>query len=105
MYGIGPPGVAPIVRSLQVINASSVRLSWDSVDCGSRNGHLTDYRIAYSPSTQTGSHVTVADVSSTRYDITELTEDTMYHFQIAAVNDDGVGPYSSPMAIFTGTAY
>ena len=72
--------------------ATIITLKWDGLSCEDRNGEITGYRIQYGitdPDTNNGTS------SYRTFTASGLVPLTTYMFRIAAVNSDGVGPYSA----------
>ena len=60
-----------------------------------RNGEITGYRIQYGITTfSTTGNITGTSASDRNFSASGLVPLTTYMFRIAAVNSDGVGPYS-----------
>ena len=79
-----------------------------------RNGEITGYRIQYGITTlSTTVNITGTSASDRIFTASGLVPLTTYMFRIAAVNSDGVGPYSSvdnfnttfPTGTVNGTSY
>ena len=67
-----------------------------------RNGEITAYRIQYGVTTlSTTVNITGTSASDMIFTASGLVPLTTYMFRIAAVNSDGVGPYSSVERIAT----
>ena len=98
---------------MTVVDAGVTHISieWDEVDCKERNGVITGYSIRYGLSSEMPKQiVTISenDAENRTYSIGELLIRTNYSFEVAAVNGDGFGTYSSaivetttvPMGVF-----
>ena len=81
------------------VTSYSVTVQWREVDCIHHNGNITSYSVKYwvlgSWNTQNMS------VSGDEANISNLMSSTIYYFQVAAVNNAGIGVYSYPLATFT----
>ena len=79
-----------------VENSTSITLQWGEVPCIHQNGDITGYSVLYgvmeSGSTET---VTVSGASTTQTTISGLNPSTTYSIQVAAVNNQLIGAYSS----------
>ena len=79
------------------VTSSSITVQWDEVPCIHRNGVITSYSVQYgvmgSVSTQTMS--VSGDFNGGMYVISNLESSTFYSIQVAAMNDDLIGPYST----------
>ena len=77
---------------------TSITIGWDRVNCFDRNSEITGYTVQYG---QAGSNDTfVESVSGTSdsdrvFTATGLTRGVSYTFQVAAVSNEGTGPFSS----------
>jgi len=70
-------------------------LAWDRVNCLYRNGDISGYRIEYGITSFAHSMTIHGTNDSLRaFTATSLTPDT-YKLRVAAVNSNGIGPYSS----------
>ncbi len=96
----GPPSSAPLLHTPVTINSTAVSLSWDEVNCTDHNGVITGYIVQY---TITGRMtVTVNINATTSVVIAGLIKFRIYSFSVAAINDNGIGPYSNEHKIYTG---
>ena len=70
---------------------------WDRLSCVDRNGEITGYRIQYGTTTPLDQTemITGTSASNRTFTASGLVPLTTYMFRIAAVNSDGVGPYSN----------
>ena len=93
------PPAAPTGLTTSEVSDSSVTLSWTAPS----NSGITGYRVmrGLNPAKQdvlvnnTGS-------TSTEYVDSDVEASTEYHYSVRAINDAGVGPPSSTMAMTTG---
>ena len=83
-----------MIANLRSTNASSstITVTWDELSCMDTNGEITGYRIEYGM-TNFDRNQTVA--SEWSFTATELLPLTNYSFQVAAINLDGRGLYST----------
>ena len=81
------------------MTSSSITVQWGVVPCIDRNGQITGYSVRYgemgSGSTQTMS--ASGDFSGGMYVISDLESSTTYSIEVAAVNDELIGPYSDAL--------
>ena len=71
------------------------------MNCTERNGVITGYSVQYSiVGGMETTTVNVTDVTST--DISGLTELMIYEFSVAAINVNGIGPYSNERVVYFG---
>ena len=77
-----------------------IDLSWSA---GSANGAtITGYKVQYSTDGSTWlQSSTNTNSTATTYSITGLTQDTLYHVRVAAINSVGVGTYSNVPTLTT----
>ena len=77
-----------LVQSLFVssVNATSITIQWDRVDCQERNGHITDfYRVVYHPISNPQDFF-VAWIFARMLIVTGLLPRTNYTFRVHASN-------------------
>ena len=95
-----PPSGAPVLLVPVIINSTAVSLSWGEVNCTERNGAITGYSVQYSivgGMQSTAVNVT-GDVTSNVID--GLMEFTIYLVSVAAINNNGIGPYSNQQEMY-----
>ena len=88
-----------------IINSTAISLSWGEVNCTERNGAITGYSVQYS--IVGGIQSTTVNVTGdvTSIVISRLTEFTIYTVSVAAINDNGIGPYTDGLKVFTGRTF
>ena len=86
------PSAAPNSVSVSKVTSSSITVQWGLVRCIDRNGDITDYRLRAMTSEEDDRIETVGDVREAT--ISRLTPSTEYTVSVAAVNSQGIGPYS-----------
>ena len=87
------PIVAPGGLTSTSVQSRSLSIEWEAVPCSHQGGPITGYRLRYSNST---SIVNIAGKGNRQHVLTGLNPFTNYSVQVAAVNDEGTGPYSDP---------
>ena len=72
------------------------------MNCTQRNGTITGHIVQYY--IEGGEAVFNVNVSQgiSSIVISNLTESSFYYIRIAAINDNGMGPYSEALRFFTG---
>ena len=81
---------------------TSITVMWDRLSCVDRNGEITGYRIQYGITTlSTTVNITGTSASDRTFTAYGLVPLTTYMFRIAAINSDGVGPYSNTESLDT----
>ena len=102
------PSAAPANVQVDTATDTSLTFTWDEVPCGSRGGEITRYRYSFAESGESFDAGNTFDTSDADRSITRtgLTCNTEYIFRVAAINGDGVGPYSSTVtatSTYSGT--
>ena len=98
MYVSSPaPAGAPEGLTSTSVKSKSLSVVWGTVPCPQQRGPITGYRLCYSNGTT--SIVNTTGEGSRQHVLTGLTSFTNYSIQVAAVNDGGTGPYSTPPLI------
>ena len=85
-----------------IINSTAISLSWGEVNCTERNGAITGYSVQYSivGGMQSTTVNVTGDVTITVID--GLITCTQYSIKVAAINSNGVGPYSNNHTAYIG---
>ena len=99
-YFPGPPTGAPLLKPPIVVNSTAIRISWEEVNCTQINGVIIGYNIQYHPNKEPQS-VFINVTAVTNFTITGLTEFHLYYISIAAINNNGIGPYSQEFSFYT----
>ena len=89
----GPSSVTPTT-----VGTTSITIEWSEPNCTDRNGDITGYRVRYGP-TSTPSQRQIANISDPGRRMFTVDREFItlsYDFEVAAVNVDGTGPYSTP---------
>ena len=86
--------------SVSIISSTAIIVQWETVPCIEQNGDITGYTVLV---LESGEMERVEDVVGdvTQVTISELTPSTTYSIQVAAVNNEGTGPYSDLITIDT----
>ena len=92
LLSAAPSGPPTNVRATDII-PTTITVQWGEVNCIDRNGEITGYMVQYREVGTTESRRDTA--SDTVATITGLKPSTRYTIEVAAVNDEGTGPYSS----------
>ena len=89
-----------MLQSLIVVSSTAVSISWEEVNCTQSNGMIIGYNIQYHPNKEPQS-VFLNVTAVTNVTITDLTEFHLYYIRIAAINNNGIGPYSNEFSFYT----
>ena len=99
-FAYSVPSGAPQSLEAMFVQPTEVLLRWRVVPCFQQNGPITGYVVRYYPTCGAGrgiqwnrSVVTTCDI------VDELTPNTEYAFQVAAVNVNGTGSFSVPITL------
>ena len=103
VYTFSAPSAPPSSVRVLVNSSTAISVQWGPVEpCTDQNGPITGYSVRYgvmgSGSTQTE---TVSGASQTGTMISDLMSSTTYDVQVAAVNGNGTGVYSSNESALT----
>ena len=93
------PDSAPQNLTKTSAESRSISLMWGKVPCKHQRGPITGYRLRYSNGTSIANYT--SGEGSRHHVLTGLTPFTNYSVQVAAVNDGGTGPYSTPLTVET----
>ena len=73
------------------------------MNCREENGDITGYWVKYgvqgSGEGDRSAVMVTRESSGGRYEIIGLTPSTSYSIEVAAVNSNGTGPYSTPVVV------
>ncbi len=79
---------------------TTIIIEWNEVDCADHNGDITSYSVRYGPSSTPSSSVeTISDPNSRTFSVGGREIGTSYSFEVAAVNGDGIGSYSTTIMV------
>ena len=78
------------------MGTTSITIEWSELNCTDRNGDIAGYRIRYGPTSTTPSQRQIATISGRMFTVEREFITLSYDFEVAAVNEDGIGPYSTP---------
>ena len=79
---------------------TTITVQWGELECIDRNGEITGYSVRYSGGGSTDT-VSVSGGGARQTTISGLTPSTDYTIEVAAVNNEGTGPYSTGMVVRT----
>ena len=80
------------------MGTTNITIEWSEVDCTDRNGVIAGYRVRYGP-TSIPSQRQIATISypdGRTFTVDREFITLSYDFEVAAVNEDGIGNYSTP---------
>lgn len=100
-----PPSGAPQDVTATTCSSTTVYVTWSDVLTDQRNGVLQEYEIKYEQYTfteipQSGSISVLAELEDA-VTVEHLEEYVEYSFSIRASNEDGYGPFSTPVNVTT----
>ena len=78
------------------METTSITIEWSELDCTDHNGDITGYRVRYGPTSTTPSQKHNASISGRMFTVDREFITLSYDFEVAAVNVNGTGPYSTP---------
>ena len=92
------PSAPPSSVGATVQSSTSITVQWGEVPCIHQNGVITGYSVQYRVvgSGDTPQTMPVDGADTTQTTIGDLMSSTTYSIQVAAVNSEGTGVYSSP---------
>ena len=94
------PSGAPQSLEAMFVQPTEVSLRWRELPCFQQNGPITGYVVRYYATCGASRDVRQnKSVVSTGDIVDGLTPNTEYVFQVAAVNDNGIGPFSEPITL------
>ena len=94
------PSAPPSNASVTDVTSSTITVQWGMVPCIHQNGPITGYSVRYGVMGSTPTE-TVSGASETGTTISDLMPSTTYDVQVAAVNGNGTGVYSSNESALT----
>ena len=86
------------------MGTTSITIEWSELDCSDRNGVITGYRVRYGPTSTTPSQRQIATISNPGRRMFTVDREFIAHsydFEVATINVDGTGPYSTPLTVDT----
>ena len=94
------PAPSGTPQEVTIVDTTSTKITiqWKELPCSDRNGDITGYTVRYSIS---GSNITLRNYSDTAATLVDLIPFTNYSIEVAAVNDNGTGPFSTPVYMRT----
>ncbi len=84
------------------MGVTTITIEWNEVECADRNGDITSYSVRYGSSSTPSSNrsvETISDPNSRTFSVGEREIGTSYRFEVAAVNGQGIGPYSTTIMV------
>ena len=84
------------------MGTTSITIEWSELNCTDRNGDITGYKVRYGPTSTTPSQRQIANISGRMFTVDREFITLSYNFEVAAVNVNGTGPYSTlPLTVDT----
>ena len=80
------------------MGTTNITIEWSEVDCTDRNGVISGYRVRYGPTSIPSQRqiTTISDLGRRMFTVNREFITLSYDFEVAAVNVNGTGPYSTP---------
>ena len=78
------------------METTSITIEWSELDCTDRNGDITGYRVRYGTTPSQRQIANISDPGRRMFTVDREFITLNYDFEVAAVNVDGTGPYSTP---------
>ena len=92
VHTFSAPSVRPSSVGVSVESSTAISVQWGPVEpCADQNGPITGYSVRYGTETMS----VTGDSSGGMTTIPGLTPSTAYSIQVAAENNDLMGPYST----------
>ena len=102
MVSYTAPSAPPSSVRVSVESSTAISVQWGPVEpCADQNGPITGYSVRYGTETVS----VTADSSGGMTTISGLTPSTTYSIQVAAENNNLIGPYSTAMNQLTEGVY
>ena len=95
------PSAPPNSVSVSIISSTAITVQWETVPCIEQNGDITGYKVRVLESGEMERVEDVVGDDVNEVTISDLTPSTTYSIQVAAVNNEGIGPYSDLITIDT----
>ena len=93
------PAAPPSSVNVSVESSTAISVQWGPVEpCADQNGPITGYSVRYGTET-------IGNSSGGMTTISDLTPSTTYSIQVAAENNDLIGPYSTAVDQLTEGVY
>ena len=85
------------------VGVTNITIEWNEVECADRNGDITSFKVRYGPSSipSDRSIKTISNPNSRTFSVGGREIRTSYSFEVAAVNSNGTGPYSTTTIMVT----
>lgn len=97
MYTIAVPSGPPQNITI-IVGSRDITAFWSPIICSQCNGPILDYAVDFRSANGT---VIPGVVINETFTADELTPYTNYIFRVAGMNDNGTGPFSSPITTMT----
>lgn len=91
---IAEPSGSPTGLRIIQVGDTYVRCMWNYLRCEERNGPITGYKVQLYKSKDIVQNITLPGQESLTYTARDLDPcKHLYSIEVAAINDDGIGPY------------
>ena len=94
------PAPSGIPQEVTVVDTTSTKITvqWKELPCIDRNGDITGYTVRYNVP---GCNNVILHSDTLVATLVELSPFANYSIEVAAVNDNGTGPFSTPVYMRT----
>ena len=84
--------------SVTDVGATDITIEWTEVDCADHNGLVTGYNVRYGLQSNSSREIAFVPANVSRsYTIHEVMDHSVYEIEVALVNLNGAGVYSTPI--------
>ena len=85
-----------------IVSTTSIHIWWSDIECTQRNGDITSYSIQYySNDNGDSGEIFISSSDQRSHILSGLTPFVTYNINIAGININGTGPYSTQSMVFT----
>ena len=95
------PSASPANVTANVLNSTSILVSWEQVPLLDQNGVILSYTVTYTSSRSGSAKTKIVTAPANQTTLTGLNEHTEYNITVFASTSKGGGPKSAPITIIT----